>query len=77
MAVFEEIQEIIVNRLTNIKPDQITMDSSLIDDLGADSLDVMDLMMAIEEKFPPAFTSEETDKFKSVGDVVRAIDARG
>lgn len=73
MAVFEELQEIVANKLS-VDPGDITASSSFIDDLGADSLDLMDLVMAIEEKYKIDFSNEETDQFRTVGDVVTAIE---
>ncbi|MCC7477890.1 acyl carrier protein [bacterium] len=77
MAVFDEIREIIASKLS-VDPDNIKPESSFTDDLGADSLDLADLMMAIEERYQLEFSNEETEKFKTVGDVAGAIDrARG
>jgi acyl carrier protein len=72
MAIFEEIQDIIADKLSVDKGD-VKMDSSFIDDLGADSLDLADLVMAIEEQYEVDFSNEDTDQFKTVGDVVGAI----
>jgi acyl carrier protein len=72
MAVFEEIQDVIADKLSVDKGD-IKLESSFIDDLGADSLDLADLVMAIEEKYEVDFSNEDTDQFKTVGDVVSAI----
>jgi acyl carrier protein len=72
MAVFEEIQDVIADKLSVDKGD-IKLESSFIDDLGADSLDLADLVMAIEEKYEVDFSNEDTDQFRTVGDVVSAI----
>ena len=73
MAVFDELREIIAEKLSvdqvNVKPE-----SSFIDDLGADSLDLADLVMAVEEKYEVDFANEDTDQFRTVGDVVTAIE---
>lgn len=73
MATFEEIQEIIVDKLS-VDAGDVKAESSFIDDLGADSLDLADLVMAIEEKYEIDFANDETDQFRTVGDVVSAID---
>ena len=73
MAVYEEIQEIIASKLS-IDPADVKPESHFIDDLGADSLDLADLVMAIEEKYEIDFANEDTDQFGTVGDVVTAID---
>ena len=73
MAVYEELQEIIAEKLS-IDPGEIKAESNFIDDLGADSLDLADLVMAIEEKYDLDFANEDTDQFQTVGDVVQAIE---
>jgi acyl carrier protein len=73
MSVYSEIQEIIANKLS-IDPGEIKPESSFIDDLGADSLDLADLVMAIEEQYEVDFANEDTDQFRTVGDVVSAIE---
>ncbi len=70
--VFEKIQEIIAEQL-GIDADSITMDSSFVDDLGADSLDIVSLIMALEEEFGIEFAEEDTDKIRTVGDAVNYI----
>jgi len=73
MSVYSEVQEIIANKLS-IDPGEIKPESSFIDDLGADSLDLADLVMAIEEQYEVDFANEDTDQFRTVGDVVSAIE---
>jgi acyl carrier protein len=70
--VFQEIKSIIADKLS-ISADEIQLGSSFIDDLGADSLDLADLVMAIEEQYEIDFSNEDTDKFRTVGDVVNVI----
>ena len=72
MAVFDEVQKIIADKLS-VDPGDIKPESSFIDDLGADSLDLADLVMAIEEQYEVDFANEDTDQFKTVGDVVEVI----
>lgn len=73
MSVFNEVQEIIANKLS-IDAAEVKPESSFIDDLGADSLDLADLVMAIEEQYEVDFANEDTDQFRTVGDVVTAIE---
>ena len=67
MAVFEKVREIIAENL-NLSEDEIKMESNIIDDLGADSLDVMETVMALEEEFDVKFPEEEKKELKTVGD---------
>lgn len=69
---FEKIQDIIAEVL-NIDKDEITMDTTFIDDLGADSLDVFQIIMGIEEEFDIEIPSEEAEKIVTVGDAVEQI----
>ena len=73
MAVLEELQQIIAEKLS-VDPGDVKTDANFIDDLGADSLDLADLVMAIEEKYDVDFANEDTDQFQTVGDVVSAIE---
>ncbi len=69
MAVSEErIKEIIVEQL-GVEKDQITLDASFIDDLGADSLDTVELVMAFEEEFDIEIPDEDAEKIRTVRDV--------
>ena len=72
MAVFEEVQQMIAEKLS-VEPGDIKLESHFIDDLGADSLDLADLVMVIEDKYEVDFSNEDTDQFATVGDVVNAI----
>ena len=69
---FEKLQQIIAEVL-NIDPEEITMNTTFVDDLGADSLDVFQIIMGIEEEFDIEITTEEAEKIASVGDAVEAI----
>jgi len=75
MSTFDELKAIISSKL-DVQEDKITEDSHFVDDLGADSLDLADLVMEIEEKFNISFDSSDqnTDEFAIVGDVIKAID---
>ncbi|HCQ89338.1 MULTISPECIES: acyl carrier protein [unclassified Clostridium] len=73
--MFEKIRERIAEQLS-IEEDEIKMESSFIDDLGADSLDIVELIMALEEEFDIEIPDEEAEKISTVGDVVEYIKAR-
>jgi acyl carrier protein len=70
--VFEKIKKIIVEQL-GVEEDEITMESSFIDDLGADSLDIVELIMALEEEFDLEIPDSEAEKVSTVGDIVDYI----
>lgn len=69
---FEKLQAIIAEVL-NTDPDLITMESTFVDDLGADSLDVFQIIMGIEEAFDIEIPTEEAEKIVTVGDAVEQI----
>ncbi|MBD5135885.1 MAG: acyl carrier protein [Lachnospiraceae bacterium] len=69
---FEKIQKIIAEVL-NINEGEITMETTFIDDLGADSLDVFQIIMGIEEEFNIEIPNEDAEKIVSVGDAVEQI----
>ena len=69
---FEKLQQIIAEVL-NVDAAEITMDTTFVDDLGADSLDVFQIIMAVEEEFDIEIPTEEAEKIFSVGDAVEAI----
>ena len=70
--MFEKIQEIIADKLS-IDAEEITLDSSFIDDLNADSLDIVELIMALEDELDMEIADEDAEKFVTVGDVVEYI----
>ena len=71
--VFDKIKDIIVEQL-DVEEDAVTMEASITDDLGADSLDVVDLVMSIEESFDVEIPDEEVENIKTVGDIVKYIE---
>ena len=71
--VFDKITDIIVEQL-DVEEDAVTMEASITDDLGADSLDVVDLVMSIEESFDVEIPDEEVENIKTVGDIVKYIE---
>ncbi|MBO7435787.1 acyl carrier protein [bacterium] len=74
-TTFEKVKEIVVKNL-GVKPEEVTEDASFVDDLGADSLDLVEVVMALEEEFEAPVPDEEAEKIKTVGDAVRFIDAK-
>ena len=71
--VFERIREIICDQL-DLEEDKVTMDSDIMDDFEADSLDVVDLVMSIEDEFGLEVPDDQIENFRTVGDVVRYIE---
>ena len=71
--VFDKIKDIIVEQL-DVEEDAVTMEASITEDLGADSLDVVDLVMSIEESFDVEIHDEEVENIKTVGDIVKYIE---
>ena len=71
--VFDKVKDIIVDQL-DVDEDKITMDASITEDLGADSLDVVDLIMSLEEEFDIKIPDEEVENVKTVGDIVKFIE---
>ena len=69
---FEKLQEIIAEVL-NVDPEEITMDTTFVDDLGADSLDVFQIIRGIEEEFDIEISNEDAEKIVTVGDAVEQI----
>ena len=74
MAVdFEKIKKIIVDQL-GVDESEVTPEASFVDDLGADSLDIVDLVMSLEEEFDTEIPDEEIENIKTVGDMVKYIE---
>ena len=69
---FDKLREIIAEVL-NVDADEITMETTVVDDLGADSLDVFQIIMGIEEEFDIEISNEDAEKIVSVGDAVEQI----
>ena len=69
---FEKVKKIIVEVL-NVEEDDITLETTFIDDLGADSLDVFQIIMGLEEEFEIEIPNEEAEKIVTVGDAVEQI----
>ena len=73
---FEKVKSIVVDQL-GVTEEEVAMESTFIDDLGADSLDVVELIMAFEEEFDIEIPDEDAEKITSVGDAVNYIKNKG
>ncbi|MBE6893842.1 MAG: acyl carrier protein [Oscillospiraceae bacterium] len=71
--VFEKVREILCEQL-EIDPDEITLDTNIIDDLGADSLDLVDFVMSLESEFDKEIPDEDVENIKTIGDIVSYIE---
>lgn len=72
MEILDKIKNILVDQL-GVKPEDVTIKASLQDDLGADSLDVVELVMALEEEFELKISDEDAEKIVTVGDAIEYI----
>lgn len=70
--VFEKVKKIIAEQL-GVEEEEVAMESSFVDDLGADSLDIVELIMALEEEFDLEIPDNEAEKIATVGDAVDYI----
>jgi len=75
MDVFEKLRDIIVDQLS-VAPEQVKLEAKFQEDLGADSLDVVELVMRIEEEFDIEIPDEDAEKIQTVGDAVRYIEEK-
>jgi len=73
--VFEKVKDIIVEQL-DVSEDKITEEANFIEDLGADSLDIVELIMAIEDEYGLEIPDDEAEKLTTVGDVVKYIEEK-
>src|SRR6266511_3405611 len=74
-SIEEKVKDIIVEQL-GVNPEQVTPQASFIEDLGADSLDVVELVMAFEEEFGVEVPDEDAEKLQTVGDVIKYIEEK-
>ncbi|MBN2058184.1 MAG: acyl carrier protein [Candidatus Saganbacteria bacterium] len=70
--VFEQVKKVVVEQL-GVNESEITREASFVDDLGADSLDTVELVMALEESFGTEIPDEDAEKIKTIGDTVSYI----
>lgn len=75
MSVDQEVIEIVVEQL-GVDKDDVTPEKSFVEDLNADSLDLTELMMTLEERFDCEISQEDAEKLKNVGDVIAYIEKR-
>jgi acyl carrier protein len=75
MALEDKVKEIIVEQL-GVNPDQVKPEASFTEDLGADSLDTVELVMAFEEEFGAEIPDEEAEKLKTVGAVIEYLKSK-
>ncbi len=76
MAVQEKVKSIIVEQL-GVDPEKVKLESKFIEDLGADSLDIVELVMAMEEEFDLEIPDEDAEKLKTVNDVQSYLVSKG
>ncbi len=72
--MFDKVKDILAEQL-RLDPDRITADAEIIADLGADSLDVLQLLMTIEDEYGVKIPDEELENFRTVGDIVEYVEA--
>ncbi|MCB1134683.1 MAG: acyl carrier protein [Chlamydiia bacterium] len=75
MAVIDEVIDIVVEQL-QVEKDEVTEDKSFVEDLNADSLDLTELIMTLEEHFNCEISEEEAEQLRTVGDVVKYVEQR-
>ena len=73
-SVADRVKEIIVDQL-GVNPEQVDPEAKFIEDLGADSLDTVELVMALEEEFGAEIPDEEAEKLKTVGDAIKYVES--
>lgn len=74
MTTFEKVKEIVIEKL-NVSEDKVTETATFVNDLGADSLDVVEFVMEVEKEFNITIPDEEATKLNTVGDAVKYIEA--
>ena len=73
MSTFEQVKSMLVEKL-GVSEDKVTLESEIIKDLGADSLDLVEMLLSLEETFGVTVTDEQTESIKTVKDIVDIID---
>ena len=71
--IFDKVKDLVVDQL-DADEDKVTLDANIQDDLGADSLDVVDLVMALEDEFDVEIPEDQVENIKTVGDIVKFIE---
>lgn len=75
MSTFDRVKKVVVDQL-DVNPDEVTPEASFVDDLGADSLDVVELVMGLEEEFDLEIPDEQAESITTVGAAVNYIDEK-
>ena len=75
MALFDDVRELLVTQLA-VKPETVKLESIVTDDLGADSLDAIEVVAALEEKFGVSITDEEAKQITTVGGIVALVEQK-
>jgi len=75
LTVFDRVRDIVVEELS-VDANEVTLESTFVEDLGADSLDVVELVMRFEEEFDVEIPDEDAEKITNVGEAVRYIDGK-
>jgi acyl carrier protein len=75
MSQQDQVKEIIANQL-GVEPDKVTPEAKFVEDLGADSLDTVELIMAFEEQFGMEIPDEDAEKLRTVGDAIEYISSK-
>jgi acyl carrier protein len=75
MSTFDRVKKVVVQQL-EVADDEVTLSASFVDDLGADSLDVVELVMGFEEEFDIEIPDEDAEKIATVGQAVEYIDGK-
>ena len=73
MAIFDDVRDVVVEQLS-VPAENVKMESNIIEDLGADSLDVVELVRALEEKFDVEIPDSDAEKLKTIADVVSFVE---
>lgn len=73
--VFDKVKNVIAEHL-DVEADEITMETTLMGDLEADSLDAVEIMMGLEDEFDITVPDEEAESFKNIGDIVKYIESK-
>ena len=71
--VFEKVRDILVEQL-DVEEEKVSMEASIMHDLGADSLDIVDLVMSLEDEFGVEIPDDQVENIKTVGDIVKYIE---
>lgn len=74
--IYEEVKKVVVEQL-GVSDSEVTREASFVDDLGADSLDTVELVMALEEAFGMEIPDEDAEKIKTIGDTITYVTAHG